>query len=375
MTRPFVDLTVEDILNRLDSYRQLKAAENATARQLPSNAESLKDISDLREYAHLNARFNLPPSHRSGLLKSVANLLLHKLYIAVRIFLSGVISAQERFNQLVLNQLLQVHGRLETLEAEVRPDLKRLETLVEGHREKVETLDTTLTSLTTRDDVPIDYVAFENRFRGGESLISEDQRKYLPYFSAAKKVLDIGCGRGEFIRLLQDARIKGVGIDIDADMVRHCRREHLDVHHTDALTFLKKQKKHSFDGIVAFQVAEHLHNRYLIELINECYRVLAPEGHMILETLNPQSLNIFVNQFYLDLTHEKPLHPKALEFLADQAGFRQVETKYFSLPPAGTMLDYMPPTDEAADTIMRSNIDKLNNVLFGYQDYAIIARK
>jgi len=378
LKKSFVDLTVQDILGRLDSYKQSVINRGELSNDTISNADLLQQLGELREYTHLNSRLNVLPSHRGGLIKPVANFLLRKLFFAVKIFLTGVISAQERFNQMTLKMITSAHARLERLEVGLKPELSELEDIRQNLQEQnlqIEALLAGNSKAHSSDNLPIDYVAFENKFRGDVEDIYNAQKRYLTYFVGCKRVLDIGCGRGEFLKLLRENGVSPIGIDIDQDMVNHCHSAGLEVHLQDALTYLRDQPDNSLDGIVAFQVAEHLANRYLIGLINESHRVLAPGRHLILETLNPQSLNIFVNQFYLDLTHEKPVHPKTLAFLAEQAGFDSIDTQYFSLPPDGTMLEYVPQPDDAADEVMRRNIDKLNHVLYGFQDYAIIARK
>lgn len=50
----------------------------------------------------------------------------------------------------------------------------------------------------------IDYFDFENYFRGSKDAIKENQKQYVPYFEGKKNVLDLGCGRGEFLELLKE---------------------------------------------------------------------------------------------------------------------------------------------------------------------------
>ncbi len=66
------------------------------------------------------------------------------------------------------------------------------------------------------------YFLFEERFRGSREEIKQRQLAFLPYFENCSNVLDIGCGRGEFLEILHDHNIGGFGIDIDPDMVAYC---------------------------------------------------------------------------------------------------------------------------------------------------------
>jgi 2-polyprenyl-3-methyl-5-hydroxy-6-metoxy-1,4-benzoquinol methylase len=138
-----------------------------------------------------------------------------------------------------------------------------------------------------------DYVGFEDRFRGNEEELKERQRTYLQYFQDKENVLDIGCGRGEFLELLRECGIKARGVDLDLDMVLLCREKGLDVVMDDAFAHLTVLPDDSVGGVFAAQVIEHLHPRRVIELVRLCYRKLVPGGVLILETPNPKCLMVF----------------------------------------------------------------------------------
>lgn len=226
----------------------------------------------------------------------------------------------------------------------------------------------------------LNYFAFEDRFRGSRSEIKQRQVKYLNYFKDCKNVLDIGCGRGEFLELLQENGIKAQGLDIDMTMVNFCKSKGLNVNMEDAITFLEKIDDNSLDGIFIDQVVEHLDPDYLIKMLNLCYRKLMYGYFIIIETVNPLSFVSFAN-FYIDLSHVKPVHPETMRFLLEATGFREIELKFYSPVPDEIRLQKVQLQNEMgerekllAETFNR-NIDILNNQLYGPQDYAFFGKK
>jgi O-antigen chain-terminating methyltransferase len=223
------------------------------------------------------------------------------------------------------------------------------------------------------------YVAFEERFRGSSEEIRGRLSDYVPCFRGSAPVVDLGCGRGEFLELLRDAGIDGLGIDGNAEMIGRCRQRGLAAEVGDVIDFVERREPESFGGIFAAQLVEHLPPRLLGEFLESCHRALRPGGRLVLETVNPRSLVALVETFYRDLSHEKPLHPETLDFALRAAGFREVELRYSSPVPERARL--LPITEaEAADwrsgaSTINQNFEKLNAFLFGDQDYAAIATK
>ena len=222
-----------------------------------------------------------------------------------------------------------------------------------------------------------DYFGFEERFRGSEEDIKERQRVYVEFFKDVEPVLDIGCGRGEFLELARETGIKANGVDLDLDMVLYCQEKELDVVREDAFAYLESIPDASLGGIFAAQVVEHLEPTRIIELVNLCHRKLQLGGVLIFETPNPICLTIFAKSFYMDLSHIRPIHPEAMKFLLESAGFRDLEVR-FSSPVEPSMR--IPPlsglaADAQATEEFNRGIERLNELLYGFQDYAIIGRK
>lgn len=224
------------------------------------------------------------------------------------------------------------------------------------------------------------YFLFEERFRGSRGDIKQRQSAFLPYFEKSSRVLDIGCGRGEFLELLRDNNIAGIGVDLDPDMIAYCQSRSLDAEQMDAITYLEKQDDKSLDGIFIDQVVEHLEPEYLLRLLALCYQKLKFGYYLVVETVNPLSFVSFVN-FYIDMTHTRPVHPETMQFLLSAAGFREIDKKFFSPVAEESRLNKISDTtglDEPARKnieVYNRNIDLLNSVLFGAQDYAIIGKK
>lgn len=173
------------------------------------------------------------------------------------------------------------------------------------------------------------YVAFEEKFRGSEELIKERQKKYLKFINPLKilkdevKALDIGCGRGEWISLLNENGFNARGIDINESMVKVASQKGLNAAVNDALGELKSLEENSLDIITAFQVVEHIKFDDVLELIKEAKRVLAPCGILILETPNPENIMVGTQWFYLDATHKNPIPCELLSFATHYYGLER----------------------------------------------------
>jgi SAM-dependent methyltransferase len=218
------------------------------------------------------------------------------------------------------------------------------------------------------------YVAFEDRFRGSPVEIRERLSAYVPCFDGLAPVLDLGCGRGEFLELLRDAGIASSGVDGNEEMVRLCREKGLDAAIEDVRDAVSERAPDSLGGIFSAQLIEHLTPRAIGSFLSHCHRALRPGGRLVVETVNPRSLVALVESFYRDLTHEKPLHPETLDFALRSAGFREVELRYSSPVPERARLLPVVGGDADSGTVNR-NFEKLNAFLFGEQDYAAIATK
>lgn len=229
-------------------------------------------------------------------------------------------------------------------------------------------------SLLQKNDM--DYFKFEDLYRGTRSGIKDIQSVYIPYYTVSgnEAVLDIGCGRGEFLELMWDNGIKAYGIDNYDPFVKYCNERGLIAKRGDALTHLDSLEDCSLGGIFMSQVVEHLESDYVRALITAAYKKLKPGCYFILETPNPDCLAA-ISEFNIDISHVKPVHYKALEYLFKEANYQSVEkyhTKQSLYPIRAKHIE-----GEEIKNIDEFNqgIDHINELLFGYRDYTLIAKK
>lgn len=225
------------------------------------------------------------------------------------------------------------------------------------------------------------YVAFENSFRRSSKSLASRFEKYVRDFSgpsSGSPVLDLGCGRGEFLEALKAAAITGRGVESNASAVAACRASGLDVVEGDLVHFLKATPPGSVGGVFAAQVAEHLPPPVLQALLVEAHRVLKSGGLLILETVNPRSVTGFLEVFNRDLTHQKPLHPDTLSFLAAAAGFVDVRIEMLSPVEPLSQLRRIEGSSSVPPVVVEAfneNVDRLNALLYGPLEYALHARR
>lgn len=203
----------------------------------------------------------------------------------------------------------------------------------------------------------VDYVAFENRFRGSEKSIKDRQSSYLSFFKKCSNVLDIGCGRGEFLEILRDNNIYATGIDINDGMVEICKKKGLNVFKVDIFEFLENLNIDEVDGVFCSQVVEHFSFKEVQFIFYLLGKTLKKKGIMLFETVNTRCLEA-LQMFYLDMTHMQPVDVEALLFIAESYGFRHNTTILSS------------PLGEAF-SLTTENFGEISK----YRDYALVVNK
>jgi SAM-dependent methyltransferase len=215
---------------------------------------------------------------------------------------------------------------------------------------------------------------FEAEFQGNAEEYAEIYRDLAERLVGYGPVLDIGCGRGRFLQILRELGVEAFGVDIDADQVKLAQADGLRVDHGDGIAYLAKAMEASLGGAVLIHVVEHLTPRQVAELVLLLGEKVRRGGRVIIETENPQSLYIFTHTLFMDPTHFKPIHPLYLRFLFREAGFSEVEIDLRSPAPPHAALDLVGPEGNGSDAV-NSNLLKLNHILFGPQNYALIATR
>ncbi len=227
------------------------------------------------------------------------------------------------------------------------------------------------------------YVGFEDQFRGARELIRERLESYVPLFENGPggDVLDVGCGRGEFLDLLAARGIPARGIDINQEMAEICRTRGLNVTTAGAVEYLEKMADDSLGGLLAAQVVEHLEPGYLLRFLELAASRLRPGGRLVLETLNPACWTAFFDSYIRDITHRWPLHPDTLKYLVLASGFSRADIQYRSPVPLEDRLQRLASGATADRSVQdfveafNANVDKLNARMFTHLDYAVVATK
>ena len=160
-------------------------------------------------------------------------------------------------------------------------------------------------------------------FYANPSFIRRYQSKYAKIFLPGETVLDVGCGSGIFLELLQERQVNGIGIDTSAEVLRDSIAKGLHIEHGDALSYLKK-KKNLYDGIMLSHIIEHLHPPDLINLLELANKRLKPNGRVIVITPNFKDIDVATSTFWLDITHVRPYPLPLLKQLFEYSGFSVV---------------------------------------------------
>jgi O-antigen chain-terminating methyltransferase len=207
-----------------------------------------------------------------------------------------------------------------------------------------------------------DYLKFAEKFRGPEEYVREGQRYYIEKFRGCTSVLDVGCGRGEFLELMKEAGIAARGVDSNPELVALCRNKGLEAETGDMFSYLDALPDQSIDGLFCAQVVEHLPPALVPELVRLAQNKLRKNGVLAIETPNPECLAIFATHFYLDPTHTRPIPPALLAFYAEENGFGQIEIRRFA------------PAWESMPEV-KSLPEDVREKFFGSLDYAVLARR
>ncbi|WP_153940456.1 class I SAM-dependent methyltransferase [Acidithiobacillus thiooxidans] len=210
------------------------------------------------------------------------------------------------------------------------------------------------------------YRAFEDRHRGSRAIIRKRLQAYMPFLTSLLEiypnspVIDLGCGRGEWLELVTECGFTAYGVDVDDGMLASCHELGLHAENKDLITALRELPDASQTVVSAFHVVEHIPFESLMDLVREAFRVLKPAGLLILETPNPENISVGTANFYVDPTHQRPIPAPLLSFLPEYTGFYRTKVVRLQEPES---------LREKTDVV-------LMDVLAGVSpDYSVVAQK
>lgn len=229
------------------------------------------------------------------------------------------------------------------------------------------------------------YTEFEEQHRGSK----EDIRKRLQYYidgyvlpninaEDGGMILDIGCGRGEWLELLAEYGYKGIGVDLNAEAIGQCHNKEIKMYCVDGIGYLKTLPSNSVKLLTSFQVVEHLKMHQLIELFQEIERVMRKDGLIIMETPNPCNINVGANSFYMDPTHQRPVPSELLKFMAEEYGMSETEITYWQKGQIEEWWNSVWEKDETEigkSSQYRAMLEEFRHHIWCSADYALIAKK
>ena len=214
------------------------------------------------------------------------------------------------------------------------------------------------------------YISLEDHFRGDKATVHQRQMEYLPYISHIVSdqfpLVDLGCGRGEWLQVLKENGVSARGIDSNTACIAECSENGLSASLGELFDTLTQLPDASCGSITMFQVLEHLPFDVVVNVLREARRVLIPGGVFIGEVPNSETLRVGASTFWIDPTHQRPLFPAVLAFLASSVGFTGVTGKYSS--PLAPTPDLTGLPDNATKTIL-----DLHHAINGPGDFALIA--
>jgi SAM-dependent methyltransferase len=358
--RRIVRQRVTPDLSRLDAAMQrLRGVPGLSSGRIPLDSEVPGGSAMHRTLARLAGR------QTQGILEQVEELadalrsVADELSWAVR-------QASTHVHADLIGQIDALQERLSALERQPLDDPSPAAALAELSR-RLERLESKEAARQFRP--PYSAADFEATFRGGEDELKARYRDLARRLDGCSPVLDIGCGRGEFMELLAEIGVESSGVELDTELAAAGSDRDLDITGGDGLAHLAELPDGSLGGLSLIQVIEHLSPNQVSELTSLAADKLRPGGRAVIETVNPQSLYVFARAFYLDPTHQNPVHPAYLTFLFRRAGFQGLEIDWRSEPSADESLRPVGTAD------VDENFSRINQILFGPQDYALIATR
>ncbi len=300
--------------------------------------------------------------------RKIKNLYLNIIFL----FLKPLVNRQNAYSRAiydfsgeVLSRLDEIWGKIVDVESKVND--------IESRIKKLEY------KVGVSFPPNFDYSKFEDQFRGPEELIKERQKSYLDYINKQKSVLDIGCGRGEFLELLKENGINAFGIDSNKQMVKRCLDKGLKVEYADAISYLKNYQG-SLGNVFLSMIVEHLDFKDIFTIIKTAWEKMERDSVILIETINPNSFYAQSRAYIIDPTHKNMVSPETLSYTFQKVGFRNLRIIYKSPVPKKQRLKFIKHqiSNKELDKILREindNLKVLDDIIFGNLEYVIMGVK
>jgi 2-polyprenyl-3-methyl-5-hydroxy-6-metoxy-1,4-benzoquinol methylase len=345
------EINVEEVM--------LKIKENIKRRR----ARDIQGIETHEELDYINSSWDIQnkgfsiSSHRPILgkfLVKVRELILGE----IRRYVDPMIWRQKEFNSRIAKILNTTTKRLDRISPQIEDEIAQSELKKAG--------------------AP-DCFTLEERFRESREDTKKKQSEFMKYFKSCANVLDIGCGRCEFLELLKEQGIGGRGVAMDEDKTKYCMILDLNVKKMDVISYLNLLEDESLDGVFIDRVVEHLDTGYLINMIRLCFTKMTFGAYIIIETANPLSL-VSLSNFYIDVNNKKLIHPDTLKFLIESVGFREPFVQFRTPAAENRELELIDTNgldekERSFAKVFNQNAEMLNSIIYGPQEYAVIGMK
>jgi SAM-dependent methyltransferase len=369
------DMTVEEIKNEIRRAARLHYVA-LPLEELQELEALLSHHRDVLHLALLPTGSSLPHWIKGGLKKVVARCSrwLWRRQVEFNVAVADNASETIRLLGAMDGNLLELVGAVSALQREV----EQLRARQARSDRKIATLNAALMARRWRQsranlvqdcNLPerpepgptVDTFLLENQLRGSREDLLQRQKAYLDYFRDADKVVDIGCGRGEFVELLEAEGIPVWGVDDDPDMADYCRELGLPVTRAEGVDYLADLEDDSLGGVFLARVVEHLPPEQAARLFQHCWAKLRPRGVFVVETINPDCPSALA-AFHENPTRLRPVPAELLRFLFETHGF-DVQTTVYTAP----ISKESPPCVRFREGVV------VDAAL--YHDYALVGRK
>jgi len=368
-------------INTSHSLRSQLQEERVRLDTLQQNLTHANGVWDTIAYTNLTGGNPVKRKIRNLIMKFLG-WPSRKYFRSQTIFNSDLVRAQnESFNLINMlitrieaqnEKIISQEDEIVSLARKLNNRFKEMESYSKFLQDAQQKMDEAISLVNNQLGFPadFDYVGFENKYRGEWTEIRKRMNdRYFDYFQDCRNVLDLGCGRGEFLSLLRDNQIPAFGVDMSAEMIEYCTKLGLQTEMANAIEFVDKQMRLELDGIFCAQMVEHLSSIELMKFIRGCYSCMKEGGVIALETINPLSLATHRLSYPLDFTHRRFVHPYTLKFILESVGFSKVTIEYF------TPVRDLPVFSDDTSSEVQEFMSDIQNALFSEQDYAVKAIK